>query len=329
MWMPLLVLVVIVGSRGFAGTDTTNYIYNLNSTVDCDCIVGQYNYEIGFQALTYILSLPNLGNDFYLTGLCLALFFIANVAVKKAGYFLGYLGSERVRFEYLAFFFLLTSPFFVSVSINVLRQGLAAFFVFSAFLCFAQRQWVKGTVFSLFATSMHYSAMLSVILVPILFLRVRTVLVIAVLLSISYASGISEYLVRLFSDLTGLPIYTFVSNFGEGMEYRSGVRLDFLFFSWFWILFVSVVTPRWVDVRYRNGLWVLCKIYVVLLFPFLVVGFGSFSDRYAIVSWLFMSILVGAMCSALRVRKMFSVGVLIGMLIISCVAFGVMVVNAA
>ncbi len=209
------------------------------------------------------------------------------------------LGSPVGKLLPAATMFLLLSPVFVNAAINATRQGLAAFPVIAALLAFQRRRWLAFVLMSAIATGFHYSALLYIALAPILLLPPRWLQLVAALTFAAYAAGLTLIAVRTLSP----EAYAVVMAYGPYAVYRAGVRLDFAVFSLFWyglpILLAHAVREPW-----ARRIVDLQGVYLVLVLPFLLVGWGNYSNRFLMPAWLFASLVLAALCVHSRLPLM-------------------------
>jgi hypothetical protein len=201
------------------------------------------------------------------------------------------LGSTPARLLPAATMVLLLSPVFVNAAINATRQGLAAFPIIAALLAFQRRSWFAFAVMSAVATGFHFSALLYIALAPVLLLPPRWLRVVAALGFAAYATGLTMMAVRILSPAA----FAVVMAYGTDATYRAGVRLDFAAFSLFWyglpMLLVRTVREPW-----AGRIVDLQGVYLVLMLPFLLVGWGNYSNRFLLPAWLYASLVLAALC---------------------------------
>lgn len=296
-----IVLAVLVGGRDLSiGHDTYRYAQLYEAIKDCLCFDGAV--EKGFQSLSFLFAYAGVNNEIYFIGISLILFFLVNtVAIKFVEIFSH--SVEKYSYEYwqliyLAILIFLWSPFFVSAHINVIRQGLASFFVYLALFAFILKNWRLFVFSSITAISFHHTSLMYIAFFPLLLLTVNQVLSIALVLSVSYSSGFSEIFIAWISNVLELGIYEKISNFQRKVNYESGIRYDFMIFSLVMGLLPYLIYRFISTEKYRKGLAALLKVYALLLIPFLLFGFAKFSDRFLYTAWLFLPFLAaGTLCS--------------------------------
>jgi hypothetical protein len=202
-----------------------------------------------------------------------------------------------ITFLSAAVMLLLLSPVFVNSSINAVRQGLAALLVFTALLAFEQRQWWRFYAYALIAALLHFSSALYLAFAPMLFLGHRRLGYVAIAAFFIYASGTSMHVVQSLSPA----VYNIVMEHAANPNFRSGVRLDFALFSMAWYALPFVAAPL-VQQPYRERLKQATSLYLVMLLPFFLFGWGFFSNRYLLPAWQAASLIVAAMLSLSRFR---------------------------
>lgn len=303
----LLLSALVVGTRDLSvGEDTYNYATHYYRTQDCKCLVG--GYELGFKLLTYFVAMTGASIEVYFTVVASVLFLAVWITLSQFIMLLDVPIPERWRVRTAMLSLVLVSPFFLSASINVLRHGISAFFLLTSIALFLRRKWVSAIcVFSL-AALFHRTALLYVFVFPCLKLGgrhpfPRVVLMAVVGLSVMYAVGAAEALVKGVSSVTGLPIHETVSLYGAHSSYKRGSRLDFLVFSLGWLALGRIASRFLVLRSYKGRYSVLLFVYSLLLVPFLLFGWGSYSDRFLLVPWHFIPVLLGSALSLSRIRS--------------------------
>ncbi|WP_221250094.1 EpsG family protein [Desulfuromonas versatilis] len=275
------------------GTDTQAYA-NFFYHVDKYGIVNT-RLEPGYVAFARIVSY--LGFD--LVGMqALTFLLLITIIVYSATEYWKYLGSFNSKLMFLtaSFGFFFLSPMFVNASINAIRQGLASLLIFTALLSFSRRQWLKFAVLSFAAIGFHYSSVIYIVFSPMLLLRQRGLHLVFVFFFILYCLGLTEEMVKFVSPF----VYSQVMDYKYGSQYNAGVRLDFAFFSIFWYIIASF-SLFFVRKSVKEKLVVTISIYLTMLLPFFLVGFGNYSNRLLVPAWLSLSLLFGAIIYNCRV----------------------------
>lgn len=172
-------------------------------------------------------------------------------------------------------FFIILSPFYWNTQINIIRSGVSLPFIYLTYLFYYKRKTFFSLISLLLALGFHWLSIIFIFPVFLIKRSVRTLIAIFIFLSIIYLSGLSVSLKDLFLEMFDLGYYKHY--FSDGGGYKSGIRYDFYLFS---VFFLSLL------VFFRNANFeFLLKLYVILLYPFLIFGFLNYSDRLLVASW--------------------------------------------
>mgnify|MGYP002376948595 CR=1 FL=1 len=289
-----LVAAVAAGFRSReTGSDTWYYSDYFVDALVCHCTDGRF--EPGFQLLVRIATLLGDQPSTLLVLVCCVLWCLALLIARETSRAVTGPEMSRVHVWALVFAAIFASPFYVSANVNALRHGIAALLLALGALKAAQRQWRGALVCGLLAVCFHYSSILYLPALAVPLLPVAVVYSVTAVLMLVYSLGLSEPLVTWISSVTNIPIAEIVTSYSPGAEYSSGVRLDFVAFSLG--LFAVCYFGRAAR-RDLTAYTVLCRMYLVLLWPFLVLGFGNFANRYAFAAWMFVSVLLGVRAAA-------------------------------
>ncbi|WP_343659578.1 EpsG family protein [Ralstonia sp.] len=191
----------------------------------------------------------------------------------------------------------LAFPMFYSLSLNVLRQGMALVFVIYALDAELTGRRYRPFVLIGLGALFHASTLIFAPALLILRLnwRLRTFLLIWLLCVVAAAAMLPQQLVALLANAIPPGIseqypYYFSYLTGELAEtYDTGLKLRFLAFS-------AIPILAWVMVRQfrfavdRDCLQVL-KLYLLLNALFFFIGHIPFSDRIALLSWQLMPVI--------------------------------------
>lgn len=275
----LLLLSIFIGSRDlFIGTDTSTYykfFINVNNNMNTRISEPLFLF---LAKITYYFS-----SDFYL--------FTTSISfISCLFYFIFYLfvfskDISNINLKYyivfLSFIFMLLSPFFWNSQINVMRIGIAIpiFFVGTYFLHI--RKVTKALLFFISSVLLHFTMIIFIPFVFLIYLKNKNLIIIFILLSIFYLSGIGEIIFNSiadnFSSIKFLKYY--LENATNERGYQNGIRFDFYIFTLFFFLLSLKLK------KYSKSNHYIFKLYTVLSFPFLIIGFINFSDRIIMVSW--------------------------------------------
>ncbi len=278
----------IVANREISvGIDTLNYLQNFDKISRCDCLDFSY-FEPGFQFITYISSLIFDDSYYYFWLLSFAFNMLLFCFYYKVTFLNG--GSKRNSLFLLSLFiiFLMSSNFYLTANVNAIRQGLAAPFVFFAALYFIRHNYLYFLLFSVVSLCFHYSSLIFLIFIILMSWPKRPVLLFFAL-SFSYAFGFSEFVVKFFSQISGLPIYDLIKNYSDSGLYEG---FNVIFFAYTCIPFILAIFDKLYYGKFflSNKISELFQIYTGLAACYFVLGFAGYANRYAFDSWLFLTV---------------------------------------
>lgn len=290
----------LVGTRSLeTGTDTETYAYFYDSL---GAGLPETRLEPGFVYLSYGLRQLGLSLTAYQAVLFALLLAAVAIATRRFHRYLGTPIPTPVSWQTLycaSLLLLFVSPMFTNAAINALRQGLAAPLVFTALLAFHRRQWGAFLLWGALATSLHMSSVMYLLCAPALLLSTRSLRIVAVLAFALYVSGASMVLVRAASPA----LYDTVMEYTANSLYRSGVRVDFAIFTAFWYVLVQLLAPL-VRAQWRQRVLDSSSVYLVMVLPFFLIGWGYFSNRYLLPGWLAVSMILGAVLCLARIAPL-------------------------
>lgn len=284
----VVVVDYVVANRGDIGTDTSQYAGFFDALRLRGALPSRF--EPVFYYLSLVLAATGMSFPAYLSVLFLVMIGTVLVATRN---FHEYLQSQSHYLTFLiaSLMFLFISPVMSNATINVVRQGLASLLVFTALLAFHRRQWRAYVLWGLLATGFHYSSVLYLLCAPVLLLKPKLQRIVGIGAFLAYCSGFTMILVRALAP----SLYAYVMTHDAIATYRSGVRLDFAAFSLFWYLLPLLAAPL-VREPVRENIKHSTTVYLVLMLPFFLIGWGSFSNRYLLPAWLAVSLILAAIC---------------------------------
>lgn len=182
-------------------------------------------------------------------------------------------------------------PFYFNASTNVIRAGLSFPFILLSIVSIRKKLTIKFIIYSIIAIGFHYSSALFILFYLVLSYLDRKVLNVSyIILCILYSLSVTKNILTSLGISWVDAVVSTVEDFVSYADYQTGYRLDFLAFTLF-ILFSYIFLSRFIKVT-LNDKYFICDLYKGLTFPFLLVGFGAFSDRYLLNAWLLSPILI-------------------------------------
>ncbi len=283
------------------GRDTEDYIRYFYHSSIAD---GIYNrFEIGFSLLMQLFSktIPSVEVFFSFVAFTITITYMHTFRKVYSKCFY----DETISTTVMTIFFtlLLISSWYIASTTNGLRQGLSLVFLYWAFVeLFFNSKKFKFFILFITSISFHYSAILIIPFLLLNYLSLRLVFLIWVLAGLGYITGLNELGIKIFSETLNLPIYEYVKYYslekgseslGGGMY--EGFIMSFFIYTVFWPVLLLITLK--IKFRFKSKLanteniYIFLKIYLVLSLVYFIMGFGPFSNRYALLSWFLVPIM--------------------------------------
>ena len=301
VFLSVLISIFIGTRKSDLGKDTEAYTTHFYNSSIANGIYERF--EIGFSLLMQLFSkiMPSVELFFTIVASIITVTYIHTFRKIYSKCFLDKTDSTNA----LAVFFalLLFSSWYISSTTNGLRQGLSLVFLYWACVeLFYNSKKFRFTILFLIAISFHYSALLIAPFLPIRYLRFRFVFFIWVCAGIGYITGVNELAVKMFSETLNLPIYQYVKYFSlaEGSENQGGglyvgFNMSFFIYTLFWpvllLIIIKIKIPFKNKLANSENIYTLLKIYFLLSLVYFILGFGPFSNRYALFSWFLVPVM--------------------------------------
>lgn len=282
----IFLLTYAVSMRDYSvGTDTENYssiFYKILSGTDV-------RYEPGFVLLVRSVG-QVISSDRFFFGVVFLMVLYGYFRFFRTAV---YKSDLNVWYGYLLLLgFLFVSSWFLVSTTNSIRQGMALPFLYVSIISCLNSKYFSAILYFIVSVSFHFSTLLIIPFLFLLFFSLNFLALIYFVLSFFYVSGISELLVKYFSDLFGLPLYSFVKNNVATLERFYGFSLDQYIYTNFWFfLGYALVVFRFLEIGKRNLFKKVISVYGVLCLPYFSLGFGGVSNRYAMLAWAFVPLL--------------------------------------
>lgn len=285
----VLLLTSVIAIRDISvGTDTQTYTSIFLMGASCKC---PGNHEIGFEAFLYPMYLLSFTPELIFFFISLLIFILIFFLSKKTieNFSLGTNYKVDYRYYITVFSFFIIVPIVIQVHINAIRQGISALFFLLSFLYLLEGSKKKSLFYLIVSVSFHYSALLIMPFYILFFytkIKVNIVFSFAVflflLLSLIYILGFSEELIKYLSNLLHLPVWEAVKMYGEDSSYKVGVRYDFYIFT------LLLFLPLFFISLYNDSIKIYFVFLLVSTIPFLLLGWGAYSNRYLFNVWLYI-----------------------------------------
>jgi len=277
-----LIIVLAVGFRDhYVGVDTKMYVMIFEEISQ-----GIYTrFEPGFVLLTKLISLLTFNISVYFLVIC---------SIVLGGYLLFYMklinwqwGKRRNVDIVLILGLLLASSWFFTSVTNGLRQGMALPFAYLSLFLFFQKRYGWSFAFMVLSVGFHYSSLSLLPFFILVFFRGSWLYAVVIFSAFMYPLGFNELAVGALSTGLGLPAYEFIKYYGVDQGLWVGFQIDLFIYSIFWFLLFAA-GERFIHVGHLERWRIVVRMYGILLMPYFILGFGGFSNRFALIAWFFL-----------------------------------------
>ncbi|MDR3442150.1 MAG: EpsG family protein [Legionella sp.] len=288
----LIGVVIDIFAIGFRpktiGSDTIVYMTYYNDILTNGA--GGFNFDYLFDLLVKCTASLNFSSGYFFASIALINFFsctlISKVLVK---YFDKQISFYRIFFLVTSLFFL--SPFFLSLQINVLRQGLSTLILLLYFLLLLEgAPLLILAIVALLAQGFHHTSIFYILFTPLFYFKYSFVVRNTIFCAVLYVLGINQYLINRLAP----SFYNQIVAYGASSGYSSGIQYKFVLFtlvSGFGFQMLGKYLLRGVE---QKQFFYILKIYWILTIPFFLLGFAAFADRYLLPAWVYLSILAAS-----------------------------------
>lgn len=283
----IIVISCLVGFRGEnIGTDTHSYIAYYNIILNGD---NSRISELFFEFIAKVAVYFSFEHEIFLSlvsfiSLATYIFFITKVS-KVLKFDFKY---KKNLFIYFTFAISLLSFIFWNTQINVIRSGLAIPFLFLSLYYLYSLDFYRFLLFFILTVLSHLSTFIFLPFMILFYFKNSIIMWMYFILSIAYLSGLMEKafysLGAIFYQLEFLIYY--LNNATRESTYQSGVRLDFFIFTTFFYLILFHLQKKDKEID------LIFKIYSILIYPFLFLGFINYSDRLLLAAWNLIPIII-------------------------------------
>lgn len=280
-------LIYFIGMRGTdVGSDTAMYFKYFDFVRYHEPFIGAERVEPGFLLLTKFISLFTGSEKVYLA----IIFLIQFIGITSA------LGKKDTLFKsyLLTTFVWLSFPFFYSITLNVIRQGLAFVFVVYAIDARLDNKKYLPYILLIVGTLLHYPCFLYVVCFLVSEFRPKyTYMLWAWFLSVLLAFlGWLEKITFFLLDLVvgGNSYFSRYLNSSIDPDYATGFKLHFVIVSALPIAYYFVV--RKYQSASINRITYIFTLYLTMnIFYLCLVGI-PYNDRFAMASWLLIPLMI-------------------------------------
>ncbi|MHA3083452.1 EpsG family protein [Acinetobacter sp. ANC 5383] len=288
--LPLIALIIITGFREYnVGTDTMNY-YNL---LWLDNSEFTFNGEFMFSLIAFVLHVFELDYTFFIFLIALIFYLFIYKALKN------YIELYKANLL-ISFFAYLSLPSFLSMSINVIRQGVSLAILLYAYSLFLRKNDLfKVILFTFLALIFHLTSIIPILIFLIAyFIPCNKNKAFNFLLLIYFIALISAYLNYGFLNISPALVDLLGNDrragylSGDSSEYKVGFKFQFVVFNTFF-LFLSLYVRRKLkndDIKHNYN--ILISYYIISSIVLFLAFQLPFSDRWGLFSWILIPFLI-------------------------------------
>lgn len=286
---PLISLIFLIGFRQYdVGADTINYYRDL--WVGAPEV--NFNGEFLFNLIAWVMQYFDLSYSNFLLLVAILFYFFTYKSIKKY--------TELYKSNLLITFFSCISLFFfLSMSINIIRQGVALSILLFAYSLWINNKKNNGLVLLLIFLSVafHLTSILPVLIFIFSFfisrIKIFNILIFIYFLAIfiSYFNYGFLNISPIFLDFLGGDKRAgyFVD---EDYGYNVGFKLQFVIFNTFFMLIALYIRRRLTDDYLVKQYSILISYYIFSSIMLFMAFQLPFSDRWGLFSWFIIPFLI-------------------------------------
>ncbi|WP_180110838.1 MULTISPECIES: EpsG family protein [unclassified Acinetobacter] len=240
------------------------------------------SYEFLFQALIESLSSNGFGVEVFFFSIFILNFIVIYFLIQQISLYIGI--TRILPFYFLSFSFLLWSSWFEVAVTNALRQGLSLNIALLSLLFFLRKKYLLFIFFLVISLFFHKSSFLVLIIPFLLILPMGKILFLFLFLNFLYVMGWNEVVVSSLLGRYGVILFS-EDSYTNVIMYK-GFHFGLFVYSAFWV-FIYLFLNKYMnlDTELKLNVFKIIKVFIILSFPFYLLGYLPFSNRYAFLFW--------------------------------------------
>lgn len=301
IFLPVILLIPLIGLRDIdIGTDTYGYYYLLwltNNKIELSS-------EFLFFLLAEILKYFSLSYTYFLSivaslFILLIYFFIRKISIVY------YSNAFFIFFAYMSMFF------FLSLGVNIIRQGVALACLLVAYSYFVNKESrLKIIIFILASLAFHSSSLIPLLIFTlVIFSRNSTIIkdkyyysVFIFFIILSYLNfGILDIAPTLIDFLGGDNRRVGYLS-GDDLDYNTGFRLNFVIFNTIFFVISIYAKSLIMDINLKNVYSSMVRYYIASSCLFFMAFQLPYSDRWGLFSWIVIPLIMSPLLYSTSVR---------------------------
>lgn len=299
--LPIIFLIPLIGLREFnVGSDTLSYhiiLWLTDTSID-------YSSEFFFVLIANTLKYLNLSYGYFLFLIAFLFIFLIYIFVSK-------ISIKYHSNAFFIFFAYMSMFFFLSLGINIIRQGVSLALLLVAYSFFINRQSkLKIISFVLFSFAFHSSSLIPVLIFTLIIFSKNVAiikdkyfyLIFFLFIVLSYLNfGLLDIAPTLM-DFLGSDNRRVGYLSGDDLDYRTGFRLDFIIFNTVF-LFISIYAKSLIMYRDLKDIYsTIVRYYIVASCLFFMAFQLPYSDRWGLFSWVVIPLIMSPLLYSTSVK---------------------------
>jgi len=278
----IALLSIIIGFRNLASfPDNISYKYFFESSLQTNFIefINASSMEIGFSAVTWLIGNFTEEYKVYFTILFLIFIFV----------FMKFLNEVFFEDRLIILAVFISTPFFISFSANIIRNGLAiSFLLLGSIYLFKNRRHTLAIFYLILGITFHNAVIpfaLFILGVKYIKFNLKTIVSLWLISIIFFLTKAATFFIPMINELEYFKRYTSATSFDS---YGGGAyRMDFLLFNTILVLITLFLNVYIENKEKKDLVDNYLKMVLLSAIVFNVFSFISYSDRLAIYVWLF------------------------------------------
>jgi len=275
------------------GKDTAEYTFFYNHIHGYD---SYKNFEILFFNLSKFLATLGLNSSWFFSFITLSITLLYLYAFSKSSR-----AWNKAWGALSLYTLLLLSDWYLVETTNGLRQGIALAILYIALAFFGDKKRLLFIFIFLLALGFHASVILIIPFLPLYFISLKRLSYLYFVMVILSVTEVFEHCIKITSTILNLGIYERIKYYGSSPDFAEfyGYRADIFLYSVFWVCFF-IFSRRLLRRKYSHRFNLILKNFIILSLPYLVLGFGGFSNRYAVIAWFYLPLVQASFISFIK-----------------------------
>jgi len=282
IFIPIFLLIPLIGLRGFdVGADTNSYYIILWNQE----LYLKLANDLLFTLLAMFLRYLDLSYSYFLFIIASLFMFTTYISLNKISKFY-YSNVFYLFFTYFSFFF------FLSMSINIIRQGISLVFLLLAYSYLLNKERrIKVLICIIVSLAFHATSAIALVLFFIAYYKTKYIknyyyyILFVLCIILSYMNfgllNISPFLIDLLGNDNRKVAYLADDDFG----YNVGFKPQFVLFNIIFLCSALFLKAKIKKDSWSSNYEILIRYYILASCLFFMAFQIPFSDRWGLLSW--------------------------------------------